>query len=124
MHLWGILAHLGLVVAVAINYIYDLDKATRSITWSHSAAAEMNSGPCRLALAAASSDGFTFDKSTHALLKACLVVVSSYGTVTNPTKSQTLLMLFFLLSLRGPSGSRSTSSTLPYCSPSSQTELV
>ena len=76
MHVWGILAHLGLVVAVAINYIYDLDKATRSTTWSHLTAAEANSRPRELALAAASNDGFTFDRSTHALLNACLVVVS------------------------------------------------
>ena len=104
MHLWGILAHLGLVVAVAINYIYDLDKVTRSITWSHSAAAEMNPGPCRLALTAASSDGFTFDKSTLALLKACLIVVSSYSTITNLTESQSLLMLFFSFVTQGSLG--------------------
>ncbi|EAQ87019.1 predicted protein [Chaetomium globosum CBS 148.51] len=77
MHVWGILAHLGLVVAVAINYIYDLDKATRSITWSHLTAVETNYRPRELALVAASSDVFTFDRSTHALLKACLIMDQS-----------------------------------------------
>ncbi|KAK3298058.1 uncharacterized protein B0H64DRAFT_474068 [Chaetomium fimeti] len=81
MHLWGILAHLGLVVAVAISYIYDLDKTARSIPWVHSTAAEMNPGPCRLALSAGSNNGFTFDRSTQALLKACLVVGSLGFTI-------------------------------------------
>ncbi|KAH6613267.1 hypothetical protein F5144DRAFT_661263 [Chaetomium tenue] len=81
MHVWGILAHLGLVVAVAINYIYDLDKATRSITWSHLSAVETSSRPRELALVAASSDVFTFDRSTHALLKACLIMGSLGFTI-------------------------------------------
>ena len=74
MHLCGVLTHLGLVVAVAVSYICDLSRTTRSIHWGHVTVVEMNS--CRFAQMAGLGNGFTFDVATQALLKACLVVVS------------------------------------------------
>jgi hypothetical protein len=74
------LAHLGLVVAVAISYIYDLGITTQLISRGHhpTATGVSTSAACSLASLAKVESGFTFDMATHTLLKACLIVVSSH----------------------------------------------
>lgn len=77
MHLFNMLAHLGLVVGVAISYMYDLGITTHSISRGHPSAADASISSCSPASLATAESGFTFDTATHTLLRACLIAVSS-----------------------------------------------
>jgi hypothetical protein len=84
MHLFNMLAHLGLVVAVAISYIYDLGITTQSISRGRPTPAGVSTSACSPASLARVESGFTFDMATHTLLKACLNAVSSLPTFLPP----------------------------------------
>jgi hypothetical protein len=76
MHILVILAHLGLIVAASITYVYYLGKAVQSVHWTRpETAVEIH--PCTLSLSGVFGDGFNFDMALRTLLMACLVVVSS-----------------------------------------------
>ncbi len=82
MHVWGILAHLGLVVAASISLLLDAGQAAQTrIPWGYSTAAQVH--PCRYALVAAGGfqveDGFLDDMATRPLLTTSVMVVSSLG---------------------------------------------
>jgi hypothetical protein len=75
MHILVILAHLGLIVAASITYVYDLGKAVQSVQWVRPlAVADMH--PCTLSLAGVFGNEFTFDVAIRAVLMTSLVVVS------------------------------------------------
>lgn len=131
MHLFNMLAHLGLVVAVAISYIYDLGRTTQSIPQGHSAVADVSA--CNLASMARAESGFTFDTATHTLLKACLIAVSSVPpppvSAPPPLRRCPIIFdisvtyrIFLARSLRGLSGLPSTSLLLSCFWPSNRTE--
>ncbi len=79
MHVWGILAHLGLVVAASIGFLCDVGQTTQTTgPWGYSAAAQVH--PCRYALMAGGGfhveDRLSYDMATRPLLMTSVMVVS------------------------------------------------
>ncbi len=79
VHVWGILAHLGLLVAASISFLYDVGQTTHTISpWAYSAAAQVH--PCRYALMAGgglqAEARLSYDMATRPLLAASVMVVS------------------------------------------------
>ncbi|KAL2265131.1 hypothetical protein VTJ83DRAFT_6231 [Remersonia thermophila] len=72
MHVACILVHLNLMVAVAVSYIYDLGRSTRSVRWATPALTDSNR--CVSVPGLVSQSPFTFDAASHILLKACFLV--------------------------------------------------
>ncbi|KAK4239226.1 hypothetical protein C8A03DRAFT_14363 [Achaetomium macrosporum] len=75
VHIFSILAHLGLAIAASISYVCDVNKSTRLLQsqWSYSSMTNVN--PCHhLALQSEFGDGFMFDMAARTLLMTCLVV--------------------------------------------------
>ena len=85
VHVWGILAHLGLVVAASISFLYDVGQTTQTtIPWGYSTAAQAH--PCRCALMAGGGfqveDRLSYDMATRPLLTISAMVVSSLWSLT------------------------------------------
>lgn len=75
MHLWGILSHLGLVVAAAVGFLYHLGTTDQAASWGYQTAADVHS--CGYPMIGRYGSGFTLDMAARTQLMTCFVVVST-----------------------------------------------
>ncbi|KAK4142820.1 uncharacterized protein C8A04DRAFT_38034 [Dichotomopilus funicola] len=80
IHLWTIIAHLGLLASAATSYIYDLGRHNSPYRWEQSTAANMHS--CGSVRVARLDSRLASDTATPELLRACLVI-GSLGLTLN-----------------------------------------
>lgn len=74
MHIWGILSHLGLVVAAAIGFLYHLGTTGQAASWGYPTAADVHS--CGYPMTGRYGSSFTLDMAARTQLMTCFVVVS------------------------------------------------
>ncbi|KAK4101792.1 hypothetical protein N658DRAFT_38219 [Parathielavia hyrcaniae] len=93
MHISVLLAHLGLIVAAGISYLYEIDAGTSSIRRRpHQLVVSEMMHPCTLSRAGMFVDGLTSDVASRTLIMACLVV-GTIGLVLNISLFALLLIL-------------------------------
>lgn len=76
MHIWGILSHLGLVIAAAIGFLYHLGTTGQSAPWGYPTAADVHSCGYPMMGRYEYGGGFTLDVAARTQLMTCFVVVS------------------------------------------------
>ncbi|KAK3387948.1 hypothetical protein B0H63DRAFT_167187 [Podospora didyma] len=89
-HVLCILAHLGLVIAAAVAYVYNMSKDNNAVDYSKLVAPDTN--PCSFALMGmfGSARGGSFDVAVHTLPMSCMAV-GILGLVINIGLFVTLL---------------------------------
>ncbi|KAL2140030.1 hypothetical protein VTI28DRAFT_4338 [Corynascus sepedonium] len=82
MHLWGISAHLGLIAAVAISYLYHLEIINQPLSWSHSPTISGSHCMAGIETQTGLESENASKMAVQTLLKACLILGSG-GFATN-----------------------------------------